>query len=252
MEQELFFNYFIFAWIVLALLIFPVQFRVTAPYGRHYKSGWGISMSNRWGWLIMESVSFIVLSIFFLSAPGRTSMFARFAYILWSLHYIHRSFIFPFRTKTGGKLIPVSIVLSAVFFNVINAGTNGFYLGYLENYSDSWFSDPRFLIGIVLFSTGALVNVRSDNYLIKLRKDSTQGYQIPGGGLFEYISCPNHFGEMVEWIGFAVMCWNLPVLAFAVWTIANLLPRAWSHHHWYRKEFKDYPSDRKAVIPFLL
>ncbi|MGB4819519.1 MAG: 3-oxo-5-alpha-steroid 4-dehydrogenase, partial [Saprospiraceae bacterium] len=208
--------------------------------------------SNRWGWLTMESVSFVVLSIFFLSSPGVSSKFAWFAYILWSLHYIHRSFIFPFRTKTGGKLIPLSIVFSAIFFNVINAGTNGYYLGYLENYSDSWFSDPRFVVGLILFSIGVSVNVWADNYLIRLRSNSSQGYQIPRGGFFEYISCPNHFGEMVEWIGFAVMSWNLPACAFAIWTIANLFPRAWSHHRWYRKEFVNYPSDRKAVIPFLL
>ncbi len=252
MGQQVYFNYFLYAWIGLAILIFPIQFRVTAPYGRHYKSGWGSGISNRWGWLTMESVSFVVLSIFFLSSPGVSSKFAWFAYILWSLHYIHRSFIFPFRTKTGGKLIPLSIVFSAIFFNVINAGTNGYYLGYLENYSDSWFSDPRFIVGLILFSIGVLVNVWADNYLIRLRSNSSQGYQIPRGGFFEYISCPNHFGEMVEWIGFAVMCWNLPACAFAIWTVANLFPRALSHHRWYNKEFENYPSDRKAVIPFLL
>ena len=252
MGQQVYFNYFLYAWIGLAILIFPIQFRVTAPYGRHYKSGWGSGISNRWGWLTMESVSFVVLSIFFLSSPGVSSKFAWFAYILWSLHYIHRSFIFPFRTKTGGKLIPLSIVFSAIFFNVINAGTNGYYLGYLENYSDSWFSDPRFIVGLILFSIGVSVNVWADNYLIRLRSNSSQGYQIPRGGLFEYISCPNHFGEMVEWIGFAVMCWNLPACAFAIWTVANLFPRALSHHRWYNKEFENYPSDRKAVIPFLL
>lgn len=252
MEQQIYFNYFLYAWIGLAILIFPIQFRVTAPYGRHYKSGWGSGMSNRWGWLTMESVSFVVLSIFFLSSPGEPSKFAWFAYILWSLHYIHRSFIFPFRTKTGGKLIPLGIVFSAIFFNVINAGTNGYYLGYQENYSDSWFSDPRFIVGLILFCIGVLVNVWADNYLIRLRSNSSQGYQIPRGGFFEYISCPNHFGEMVEWIGFAVMCWNLPACAFAIWTVANLFPRAWSHHRWYNKEFENYPSDRKAVIPFLL
>jgi steroid 5-alpha reductase family enzyme len=31
-----------------------------------------------------------------------------------------------------------------------------------------------------------------------------------------FISCPNHFGEIIEWIGFAVIAWNLPALSFAV------------------------------------
>ena len=56
-------------------------------------------------------------------------------------------------------------------------------------------------------------------------------------------------GEIIEWSGFALMCWNLPALSFAVWTAANLIPRALSHHAWYRRTFPDYPPGRKAVIP---
>ncbi|MDH5284165.1 MAG: 3-oxo-5-alpha-steroid 4-dehydrogenase, partial [Gemmatimonadota bacterium] len=34
-------------------------------------------------------------------------------------------------------------------------------------------------------------------------------------------------------------------------TVANLAPRAWSHHRWYLEKFPDYPPDRKALIPHL-
>jgi hypothetical protein len=59
-------------------------------------------------------------------------------------------------------------------------------------------------------------------------------------------------GEIIEWSGFALMCWNLPALSFAIWTAANLIPRAVSHHAWYRRTFPDYPQDRHAVVPALL
>jgi 3-oxo-5-alpha-steroid 4-dehydrogenase 1 len=94
------------------------------------------------------------------------------------------------------------------------------------------------------------INIGTDNRLIALRKNGS-GYQIPRGWLFEYISCPNHFGEVIEWTGFAIVAWNLPALSFAVWTVSNLVPRALNHHEWYKEKFDDYPKERKAVLPYL-
>ncbi|MEX2589838.1 MAG: hypothetical protein WD334_06510, partial [Chitinophagales bacterium] len=74
----------------------------------------------------------------------------------------------------------------------------------------------------------------------------------PNGGLFRYVSSPNLFGEIIEWTGWALMTWSMPTLSFAIWTWANLLPRALDHHRWYNSYFKEYPKERKAVIPFVL
>ena len=60
------------------------------------------------------------------------------------------------------------------------------------------------------------------------------------------------FGEIIEWIGWAIMTWSLSGFIFALWTIFNLLPRALKHHSWYKDKFSDYPKDRKAIIPKLL
>ena len=66
------------------------------------------------------------------------------------------------------------------------------------------------------------------------------------------MSSPNYLGEMIEWLGWAIMTWSLAGLVFFFWTVANLLPRAVANHKWYKKKFPDYPSDRKAIIPYLL
>ena len=78
------------------------------------------------------------------------------------------------------------------------------------------------------------------------------GYKIPRGGMFEYVSAANYFGEIVEWAGFALACNSLPALAFAVSTFCNIGPRGFSHHKDYLRRFGDkYPRNRKAVIPFV-
>ena len=46
--------------------------------------------------------------------------------------------------------------------------------------------------------------------------------------------------------------WSLAGLSFAVYTFANLAPRAFSNHAWYREKFADYPRGRRALIPFVL
>ena len=240
-------------WTLLALAIVPQQLRTTAPYGRHTRTDWGPMISNQLGWCLMELVSLVVFAGLFLAGPTLKTAPMWVFFALWTLHYINRSLIFPWRTRTRGKQMPVAIVGSAVAFNIVNAGLNGLYLGWFgDSYPASWLSDPRFILGLVLFLAGAGINLWSDNRLIGLRAGGKQGYTIPRGGLFEIVSSPNLMGEIIEWSGFALMCWNLPALSFAVWTAANLIPRALSHHAWYKRTFPDYPAGRHAVIPALL
>ncbi len=240
-------------WTLLALAIVPTQFRMTAPYGRHTRTDWGPMISNQWGWFLMELVSLVVFAGLFLTGPNVKTAPMWVFFALWTLHYANRSLIFPWRTRTRGKRMPLAIALSAAGFNIVNAGLNGLYLGWFGDvYPTAWLWDPRFVVGLVVFVAGAAINLASDNTLIGLRSGGQQGYAIPRGGLFERVSCPNLMGEIIEWWGFALMCWNLPALSFAVWTAANLIPRAVSHHAWYRRTFPDYPAGRRAVIPGLL
>ncbi|MEO8756944.1 MAG: DUF1295 domain-containing protein [Devosia sp.] len=240
-------------WTLLAIVVFPTQFRVTAPYGRHTRTDWGPLISNQLGWFLMELVSLVVFAGLFLAGPNVKTAPMWVFFALWTAHYVNRSLIFPWRTHTKGKTMPVAIAGSAAVFNIVNGGLNGLYLGWFGDiYPVSWLSDPRFIIGLAVFIAGAGINLWSDNKLIGLRAGGGQGYSIPRGGVFEWVSCPNHMGEVIQWSGFALMCWNLPALSFAVWTAANLIPRAVSHHAWYRRNFADYPQARRAVIPALL
>lgn len=72
------------------------------------------------------------------------------------------------------------------------------------------------------------------------------------GGLFEYISAANYFGEVVEWCGYALASWSIQGWAFAVFTFCVLFTRAQQHHKWYHEKFEDYPKFRKIMIPFLV
>ena len=200
----------------------------------------------------MEAPSALIMLTCFVLSEQELGPVAWTFLILWEVHYIHRSFIYPFRCQTAGKYMPASIAVMAILFNGVNATTNGLFLFQLhEPVGTSWFLDPRFIVGVLLFVLGMVINITSDNILLRLRasRGENEGYSIPQGGLYRWISSPNYLGEMMEWIGFAIATWSLPALAFAVWTVANLAPRARSNHAWYKRSFPEYPKERRALIP---
>ena len=247
------FYFIVYLWIAIALISFPFIIRTVAPYGRHTTAKWGAMISNRWGWIIMEAPALLVFIGFFFTAAPKHNAPTWIFFSLYALHYINRDIIFPFRLRTKGKKMPLAVMFMAIFFNLVNGFINGYYLGILSDQDTLlWLQDPRFIGGILVFFTGMFINMQSDNILIHLRKPGESGYIIPAGGLFRFISCPNHFGEIIEWFGYALMTWSSPGLAFAVWTLVNLLPRALHHHRWYQATFTNYPAERKAVLPYLL
>ncbi len=87
---------------------------------------------------------------------------------------------------------------------------------------------------------------------MRLAKNSDGGYKIPKEGLYKYISNPNYLGEIIEWLGWAILTWSVSGLVFFFWTIFNLLPRAISNHKWYKEKFQDFPKERKIIIPKIL
>jgi protein-S-isoprenylcysteine O-methyltransferase Ste14 len=252
MNEPAIFNGIIIDWLILAIVVFVLLFFITAPYGRHSRKGWGFSVSNKLGWTLMESASPLLFAFFFVVGDYNRSITAIAFLFMWEAHYIHRAFIYPMSLHGPSRRIPVSIVICGLFFNCVNACLNGRYIFSLSGgYANAWLSDPRFITGTILYIAGFIINRYSDNILAGLRQNGENKYEIPRGGLFRWISSPNYLGEIMIWCGWALATWSLPGLAFMVWTTANLIPRAYANHLWYKANFSDYPKERKALIPGL-
>jgi 3-oxo-5-alpha-steroid 4-dehydrogenase 1 len=223
---------------------------ITAPYGRYRRSGWGPTVPARVGWAVMETPAALLFLACYATGAHRAQPVPLVLLALWEVHYLHRAYLYPLWTRPAARM-PVSLMAMAIAFNVLNAWINARWIGALGDYPTGWLVDPRFIAGTVLFVGGLWLNVSSDRTLRRLRAPGETGYKIPRGGAFEWISCPNYVGEMVEWTGWALATWSLPGLAFAVYTAANLGPRALAHHRWYQSKFPDYPPRRRALIPHI-
>jgi len=250
-DEYEFYRGLLLAWFVLAAGAFFLLLVKTAPYGRFFRPGWGPGIGCRLGWMLIESPALFVFAMLFLLG-GRFDPVSIAFCALWSIHYGYRSFIYPARIRSR-KRMALFVLLSGIAFSCTNGYLQARYLFTISMpYSADWLTGPRFLIGLVLFATGWAMNLWSDNALRKLRATDSREYAIPRGGLFEWVSCPNYLGEIIEWTGWALLTWSLRGLAFAFWTAANLVPRALAYHRWYRKHFTDYPKGRKAIIPGVL
>ena len=236
-----------YLWILIALIVLPVNLIYKAPYGKHSTQKWGKSIDNKTGWILMELPALLTCPLIYFAIVEEINLSIVFI-IFWITHYFNRTIIYPLRIKTKGKKIPIAIVASAFFFNMVNGVFNGYFLTLVQFESISEF---YLILGFIIFIIGFYINISSDNLLIKLRTNQ-KGYVIPNGKLFNYVSCPNFFGEIIEWLGFAIMTLNPGSLSFLIWTICNLIPRSKAHHKWYIENFENYPKKRKAVIPYLL
>lgn len=250
MTEERLHGMLIWGVLVMAILTFAILLWRAAPYGRHYAgTGWGPSISAKLAWIVMELPAPVVFLAVFVSGKHAFGIVPLVFLAMWQVHYVNRTFVFPFRVRARGRKTPLVVVASGFFFNALNAYINARFVSAFGEYATAWLADPRFLLGVGVFVAGLALNLHADNTLLHLRRPGETGYSIPDGGGFRFVSCPNYLGEILEWLGWAIATWSPAGLAFLLFTIANLAPRARSNHRWYRETFNNYPPHRRALIP---
>lgn len=242
---------------VLAIIVWVALTRIEAPYGMAYRRGWGPSVGNKVGWVVMEAPAFLCMAALMVFCPEGISSATAGAYIcggLYLLHYFRRSFIFPLLMR-GKSRMPVAIASMGALFNVVNVYLLGGWLFMLapDSYPAEWLVSWQFMCGLALFVCGMAMNWQADGIVRRLRKPGDTRHYIPCGGMFRYVSAASYLGEITEWAGFALLTWSWAGAVFMLWTAANLVPRAAMLHRRYLREFgNDYASlRRKRIIPFI-
>lgn len=229
-------------------------FAGTGPlrYGRHARID-ASGVPVRLAWLVMASPGLLLCPwIYEQGASG--GLVPTIMLVYWMLAYGWRGLLFPALMRgTHGKRMPWGIVVLGTIFTAALAYLNALVLAETwREYPLRWLWSVRFLYGSMLFLAGMFISRASDFVLSRLRRRGDLGYMLPRGVFFEELSCPNYLGEMLMWLGWAVLTWSKAGLAAATLSIALLLPRAVSHHLWYRRTFPNYPPNRRAIIPFVL
>ena len=239
----------------VALVVFVALYFVKAGYGMFRTASWGISLPNKVAWVWMEAPVFFVMA-WLWSKSGVGVVWPQFLFLLlFELHYLQRSFIFPLLMK-GKSRMPVAIMVMGIVFNVLNGcmQAGGLFWFAPESYAEglSYLCRPNAWLGLLLFGLGLGINWHSDRVIRHLRKPGDTRHYLPTKGFYRYVTSANYFGELVEWTGFAILTASPAAWVFVWWTAANLIPRAHAIHQHYREEFgEEAVGKRKRIIPYI-
>lgn len=249
------FNKLLYIMIGIAVIVFIALFFVEAGYGKMISPKWGPAINNKVAWVLMECPVFLVMLYIMLQSPRKNEVAPMVLFFIFELHYFLRSFVFPFLLKGKSKM-PIVIILMGLVFNTINGYIQGYWIFFLSPdtmYTTSWLTTPQFIIGTVVFFIGLIINQHSDHIIRHLRAPGDTKHYLPKKGMYRYVTSANYFGEILEWVGFAIATWSLAGMVFVIWTCANLVPRANSIYKKYRVEFADEFNQMslKRIFPFI-
>ncbi|KAI9596889.1 3-oxo-5-alpha-steroid 4-dehydrogenase-domain-containing protein [Syncephalis fuscata] len=105
------------------------------------------------------------------------------------------------------------------------------------------------LIGVFVFAE--LGNLSTHITLRNLRPPGTRVRRIPYGFGFGLVSCPNYTFELLAWAAYALFTSSWAAWFFFAVSFGQIYLWAIKKHKAYRREFPDYPRNRKALIPFI-
>ena len=218
------FNLFLLVMGLVALVVFIALYFVRAGYGMFRSRSWGISVNNKIAWILMEAPVFLVMGWLWWHSDRRFLPVELTFFLFFQLHYFQRAFVFPFLMKGKSKM-PVLILLMGVIFNILNGLMQGewiFYLAPSDYYTPGWLLTPCFWIGTLLFFAGMGINWHSDSVIRHLRAPGDTRHYLPQRGMYRYVTSANYLGEIVEWVGWAILTWSLSGCIFAWWTVAAI------------------------------
>ena len=247
---------FIYAGIILA-----GAFMAKAPYGRFGSEKRGLNLSPRLGWFLMELPATLSFVWFYIHGRNATEFVPLIFLGIWLIHYGNRGFIFPLLMRVprgASNTFSLMVVSMGWLVTTLHGYLNAVFISHLGTHlTTDWLTDPRFIVGVTIYFFGFVMNIHSDAIIrnLRSREEVERGekvYRIPEGGLFRYVTNPSYFSELLSFAGFAIATWSLGAVFVLLVSAANLVPRAFQVHEWYRERFDDYPDRRKVLIPFVV
>ena len=236
--------------------MFILLFYSSNGYGRLSNESNSFLMVNEkiaWSVHLLEivfSFGHIIYYVFFYENYSMTNIVLL---MLFCAHYINRGIFYPlFMPSTSKSKWPIEFLFFSFVWITSNSLIQDRNVLFNSVYEEGYLRSTWFMFGLTVFLIGMIINIHSDYYIIKLKKQNNGDYVIPYGYLYSYITCPNYFGELIEWFGFFLCTQTTGAFIFFLFSCSNLIPKAHKNYEWYKEKFpKDFPKNRKKLVPLL-
>lgn len=154
------FNLFLGVMSLTALIVFIALYFVKAGYGIFRTASWGVAISNKLAWILMEAPVFLVMCWMWMHSERRFDPVILTFFVFFQIHYFQRAFVFPL-LLTGKSKMPLAIMSMGILFNLLNGYMQGEWIFYLSPegmYHSGWFTSAWFIAGSLLFFAGMFMN----------------------------------------------------------------------------------------------
>ena len=124
------FNLFLGIMSLIALIVFIALYFVKAGYGIFRTASWGVAISNKLAWILMEAPVFLVMCWMWVHSERRFDPVILMFFIFFQIHYFQRAFVFPL-LLTGKSKMPLAIMSMGILFNLLNGYMQGQWIFHL-------------------------------------------------------------------------------------------------------------------------
>ncbi|CAI2376879.1 unnamed protein product [Moneuplotes crassus] len=168
-------------------------------------------------------------------------------------HFIKRELETLFIHRFSSTTMPLkNLLINCTHYWFTFALLVGYFL-FHPKYTEPEYSSMNVkYVLIVLFTFFQTMNFLCHNQLKNLRKPGTTERGIPQGYGFGLVSCANYFWETLVWLSYSIFTGTATSYLFCAFSFYQMADWALKKHGRYKKEFKDYPKNRTAIVPFVL
>jgi 3-oxo-5-alpha-steroid 4-dehydrogenase 1 len=213
---------------------------------RYSKFRRGNGISTQLGTLIFDGTPMLFAIGYAMTLAATATPIQWIMSILFVLHFGKRCFEALFVHKYSGPIDVVSVVQITGFYSL------AVWLGLFTTARITAAPDLITWIGLATFAAGTVINGYHHLLLANLRARGSTEYVIPRGGLFAVIVCPHYLGELLAWLGIALVSRQLAMYIWFFGETAYLLIRSRNTLKWYRAKFPQMAGNVRGLLPGLV